>query len=174
MIRPITLLLALFPLAGFAAEPRTLVEGCRLEQIAHDPDIVTPIGIAFDHQGRLLVVESHTHQRTEDYEGPSGDRLRLFADSDGDGRLDRWSTFAEGFRHAMNVAVRPDGGFYLITRGEVHLLRDADNDGVAEQDELLVRLETEDDYPHSGLSGFAWNEDQFFLSLGENHASCTT
>ena len=163
-----SLLLAIVPLAVFAAEPRTLVEGCRLEEIARDPDIVTPIGITFDRQGRLLVVESHTHQRSEDYVGPSGDRLRMFADSDGDGRPDRWSTFAEGFRHAMNVAVRPDGGVYLVTRGEVHLLRDSDDDGVADQDELLLRLETEIDYPHNALSGIAIAGDRLYLGLGEN------
>jgi len=164
-----TLLLTIFPLGVFAAEPRTLVDGCHLELVAREPDIVTPIGIAFDHQGRLLVVESHTHQRTEDYTGPSGDRLRMFSDSDGDGRLDRWSTFAEGFRHAMNVAVRPDGGVYLITRGEVHLLHDTDDDGAVDKDKLLLRLETQDDYPHNALSGFALAGDRFYLGLGENH-----
>ena len=163
-----TLLLAILPLDVFAAEPRTLVDGCHLELVAREPDIVTPIGIAFDHQGRLLVVESHTHKRIEDYTGPSGDRLRLLADSDGDGRLDRWSTFAEGFHHAMNVAVRPDGGVYLVTRGEVHLLRDTDDDGVADQDQLLLRLETEIDYPHNGLSGIALAGDRLYLGLGEN------
>ncbi|MCH7752179.1 MAG: hypothetical protein IH898_08505, partial [Planctomycetes bacterium] len=163
-----TLLLTIFPLGVFAAQPRVLIDGCRLELVAREPDIVTPIGIALDHQGRLLVVESHTHKRTEDYPGPSGDRLRMLADSDGDGRLDRWSTFAEGFRHAMNVAVRPDGGVYLVTRGEVHLLRDTDDDGVADQDQLLLRLKTDIDYPHNGLSGLALAGDRLYLGLGEN------
>ncbi|HMO85402.1 MAG TPA: hypothetical protein PKC18_10830, partial [Lacipirellulaceae bacterium] len=80
-----------------AAEPRLLMEepGFGLELVASAPDIVTPIGMAFDGDGRLLVVESHTHQRPDDYEGPPGDRIRVFADSDRDGRLDRWSTLAE-------------------------------------------------------------------------------
>lgn len=162
------LLLAVLPLGVFAAEPRVLIDGCQLEQVACEPDVVTPIGIAFDRQGRLLVVESHTHQRTEEYDGPSGDRLRMFADSDGDGRLDRWSTFAEGFRHAMNVAVRSDGGVYLVTRGEVHLLSDTDDDGIVEEDQSLLRLETDVDYPHNALSGIALDGDRLYLGLGEN------
>ena len=108
------------------------LEDCTLEQIAIEPAIVTPIGVAFDNQGRLLVVESHTHQRSEDYEGPASDRLRILSDSDGDGQLDQWQTFAEGFRHAMNVAVRDDNAVYLVTRSDVHLLRDTDDDGIAD------------------------------------------
>lgn len=156
------------PMAGFAGEPRTLLDGCQLELVAREPDIVTPIGVAFDRQGRLLVVESHTHHRPKDYKGPKGDRLRMFADSDGDGRLDRWSTFAEGFQSAMNVAVRPDGGVYLVARGEVHLLRDTDSDGRADDDQLLLRMDTEVDYPHNALSGIALDGDQMYLGLGEN------
>ena len=74
--------------------------------------------MAFDRKGRLLVIESHTHQRPKDYKGPASDRIRMLADSDGDGKLDQWSTFAEGFRHAMNLLVRDDGGVYLVTRGK--------------------------------------------------------
>ena len=58
----------------------------KLELVASEPEIVTPIGMAFDRQGRLLVIESHTHERPEEYQGPHGDRIRMLADSDGDGR----------------------------------------------------------------------------------------
>ncbi len=160
--------LAWIPLTARAAEPRVLVVGCQLHQIAHEPEIVTPIGVAFDQRGRLLVVESHTHQRPENYKGPSGDRLRMLSDSDGDGTLDSWSTFAEGFRHAMNVAVRGDGGVYLVTRSHVLLLRDLDNDGSAEVNQELIHLQTEIDYPHNALSGIYVDGETLYLGVGEN------
>ena len=142
----------------------------KLELVASEPEIVTPIGMAFDRKGRLLVIESHTHQRPKDYKGPRGDRIRMLSDSDGDGRLDRWSTFAEGFRHAMNLLVRDDGGVYLVTRGSVILLRDTDDDGVADKQEELLRLETEDDYPHNALGGIDQAADgSLIIGLGENH-----
>src|SRR6266480_2212903 len=121
----VTRLLISFCVAGWflftsrmvgATEPRVVDDRYKLELIASDPQIVTPIGLAFDHKGRMLVIESHTHQRPKEYQGPAGDRIRVFADSDGDGRLDRWSTFAEGFRHAMNLLLLDDGGVYLVTR----------------------------------------------------------
>ena len=99
-------------------------ERYKLELVASEPEIVTPVGMTFDREGRLLVIESHTHQNPEDYSGPKHDRVRMFSDSNGDGRLDRWSTFAEGFRHAMNLLARADGAVYLVTRGSVVLLRD--------------------------------------------------
>ncbi len=154
-----------------AAEPRVADSRYKLELVAGDPEIVTPIGMAFDRKGRLLVVESHTHEPPKGYQGPSGDRIRMFADSDGDGRLDRWSTFAEGFRHAMNMLVRDDGAVYLVTRHNVVLLRDTDNDGVVDKQDELLRLETKDDYPHNGLSGVALQPggEKLLISMGENH-----
>lgn len=153
-----------------SAEPRILVEGFRLEQIARQPDVVTPIGAAFDAAGRLLLVESHTHQRGDDYQGPTGDRIRALADSDGDGRLDQWSTVAEGFRHAMNLCPRPDGGLYVVTRRDVSLLCDADGDGSYEKRATILRLQSEDDYPHNGLGGIARAADgSLVVGFGENH-----
>lgn len=152
------------------APPRVASDRYQLEMVATEPDIVTPIGLAFDQKGRLLVVESHTHQQPDGYAGPKSDRIRMFADTDGDGRLDRWSTFADGFRHAMNLSVRKDGGVYLVTRGKLILLRDTDNDGVADKQDELLRLETEDDYPHNALGGISQAVDgSLIIGLGENH-----
>ena len=46
---------------------------------ASDPDIVTPIGAAVDRDGRLYVIESHTHNPPSDYTGPKRDVALLNA-----------------------------------------------------------------------------------------------
>lgn len=153
-----------------ASPPRVTDERYTLELVAAVPDIVTPVGMTFDSQGRLLVIESHTHERPAGYEGPAKDRIRMLADSDGDGRLDRWSTFAEGFRHAMNLLGRRDGAVYVVERGRLLLLRDTNDDGKADSEEVLLRLETEDDYPHNALGGIAQSPNgTLIIGLGENH-----
>jgi putative membrane-bound dehydrogenase-like protein len=153
-----------------AAPPRVTHERYQLELISTEPQIVTPVGMTFDRTGRLLVIESHTHQPPEKYEGLKHDRIRMLSDSDGDARLDRWSTFAEGFRHSMNLLARSDGAVYLVTRGSVVLLRDTDDDGTAEQQDVLLRLETEDDYPHNALGGIDQATDgSLIIGFGENH-----
>jgi putative membrane-bound dehydrogenase-like protein len=155
--------------------PRVMDDRYKLELVAQDPEIVTPVGMAFDTKGRLLVVESHTHKRPADYQGPEGDRIRMLSDSDGDGKLDHWSTFADGFLHVMNLLVRPDGGVYVLSRHEVVLIRDTDGDGRADEKKLIVHLETEDDYPHNGLGGIAQLKDgSLLLCLGENHGFAFT
>jgi len=153
-----------------AAPPRVNNDRYQLELIASDPQIVTPTGMAFDRKGRLLVIESNTHHRPKEYDGPPSDRIRMLSDSDGDGRPDRWSTYAEGFRHAMNILASDDDGLYVVERGRVILLHDTDGDGVADKQEVILRVETENDYPHNGLSGIArWGSDHLILGLGENH-----
>jgi hypothetical protein len=46
-------------------------------------------GAASDARSRLVIIESHTHFRPTDYEGPAHDRLRIIEGTNGDGRADR-------------------------------------------------------------------------------------
>ncbi len=155
--------------AETVAQPQVLDPRLKIELFAADPDIVTPTGIAFDAQGRLLVVESHTHFRPDDYQGPPADRIRMFQDTDGDGRADRITTFFEGTKWTMNVGVHPSGSVYVATRSEIFRLRDTDGDGRADQRTPIAHLETTGDYPHNGLSGFAFDFDgNVYFGLGEN------
>ena len=49
----------------------------QLQLVAEAPQIVTPTGLAVDKQGRVLVIESHTHFRPNGYQGPEHDRILL-------------------------------------------------------------------------------------------------
>jgi putative membrane-bound dehydrogenase-like protein len=147
-----------------AHDPRLLVE-----RYAAAPDIVHPIGLAFDSRGRLLVIESHTHFPPRDYQGLEHDRVRLLEDTDGDGKADRFTTFFEGTQRTMDIAVHPGGAVYLATRNEILRLRDTDGDGTAEEKQRIAFLETAGDYPHNGLSGLAFDSrGNLFFGLGEN------
>ena len=44
--------------------------------------------------GKLFVVESHTHFPKPDYLGPKSDRIKIFHDDNHDGRPDRITIFA--------------------------------------------------------------------------------
>jgi putative membrane-bound dehydrogenase-like protein len=154
--------------ADFEA-PRVADPRLEITLFAGEPQIVTPTGIAVDEKGRVLVIESHTHFRPKDYDGPSADRIRSFEDADADGKPDRIETFFSGTRSTMNLAVAPDASVYVATRSEVFRLRDADGDGRADIREPIVRLETSGDYPHNGLSGFAFDfAGDVYFGFGEN------
>ncbi|MEQ8208719.1 MAG: c-type cytochrome [Lacipirellulaceae bacterium] len=155
--------------SSLAAPPRVLLEGFELEQIAKEPEIVTPVGMTFDDQGRMFVIESHTHQRPDDYEGPKGDRILMFADKDGDGSFEKPTVFAEGFQQAMNTMATGEW-LYVVTRREVTRIRDTDLDGKADETKNVLTLETEAQYPHNGLSGIALFglDEALLIGLGEN------
>ena len=145
------------------------------ERIAAEPEIVTPTGLTVDRRGRILVIESHTHFRPPGYKGPPADRIRVFEDRDRDGRPECVGTFFEGTRFTMNLAVAGDGSVFVATRWAVYHLFDQDGDGRADGTAggkipaPIVRLDTPGDYPHNGLSGFAFDSlGWVYFGLGEN------
>ncbi|HVU86105.1 MAG TPA: PVC-type heme-binding CxxCH protein [Pirellulales bacterium] len=151
------------------APPRSLDPRVVIEEFAAQPDIVTPTGLAVDEQGRVLVAECHTHFRPPDYAGPPADRIRMLVDTDNDGRADRVTNFYEGGTATMNLAVYEDGSVFVATRMDIHRLSDRDSDGVSDDRKLIARLETAGNYPHNGLSGFAFDGlGNVYFGLGEN------
>ena len=62
--------------------------GFRLELFASEPDIVNPIGLAWDERGRLWAAETvdYPNEMTADRRG--NDKIKILEDTDGDGRCD--------------------------------------------------------------------------------------
>jgi putative membrane-bound dehydrogenase-like protein len=158
-----------------SAPARALDSRLVFERIAAEPEIVTPTGIAVDHRGRILVVESHTHFRPAGYQGPPADRIRVFEDRDHDGQPECTGTFFEGTQKTMNVAVARDGLVFVATRSAIYRLEDRDGDGRSDGTAggklpaPIIQLGTKGDYPHNGLSGFAFDyAGKVYFGLGEN------
>src|SRR3954454_23960540 len=90
------------------AVPRTPVEelatmrladpGLKLELAASEPEIASPVAVAWDEDGRLFVVEM-----TDYPDGPRSGELRLLEDRDGDGRYEHATRFAEGLNFPTGV-----------------------------------------------------------------------
>jgi putative membrane-bound dehydrogenase-like protein len=140
-----------------------------IELVAKEPDIVTPTGLAVDERGRIWVIENNTHERPKDYKGPPSDRVRIFSDFDAQGRAHKITTFAEGFKNAMSLALDGSGAVYLATRSDVYILRDTKGHDVADERRVIVKLDTPGEYPHNGLAGFAFDGvGNLYFGLGEN------
>jgi putative membrane-bound dehydrogenase-like protein len=155
-------------LADYAA-PELKEAGLRIELIAAEPDLVTPIGCAVDGKGRVYVVESHTHFRPKGYDGPKADIIKVWSDSNGDGKPDKVSIFADGLVKTMNIAFAPDGSLYVTQRDAVFRMRDNDGDGKADTKETILKLQTTEDYPHNGLDSTAFGPDgMLYVGMGEN------
>ncbi|MEW4531014.1 PVC-type heme-binding CxxCH protein [Maioricimonas sp. JC845] len=163
--------------------PRSVDTRLKVTLFAENPSINTPTGIDVDPRGRVWALESNTHFRPDDYDGPETDRLLVFEDPDGNGRADGVTTFATGFTYAMSVAFRPPWidpvaldtddvpaqQVFLATRAEILLLEDLDGDDVCDRRTRLVHLETDGNYPHNGLAGFAFDAlGWMYFGFGEN------
>ncbi len=155
--------------AGSAAPPTVADERLVIELVATEPDIVTPTGLTVDEQGRVWVIENNTHQRPSNYKGHDSDRVRVFSDPGPDGKFRKITTFADGFKNAMSLALGRDGSVYLATRSGIWRLRDVKGTGTADERKAIVKLDSTGDYPHDGLSGFAFDPaGDLYFSLGEN------
>lgn len=149
-------------------EPQVLDERLMLTAVAQDPEIVTPIGIAIDAKDRIYVLESHTHSPPNDYNGPKGDLIKVFKDSDGDDHLDQISVFAEGIKEGMNLAFSPQGHLHLVTSREVWVFYDRDGDGVCDEKKKLLELKKPQNvYPHAAMLSITFSKDGFmYLGRG--------
>ena len=110
-------------LATFQVHP-----GFHIEQVAAEPLLNSPVAMAFDDRNRLYVVEMR------DYSEQDKDRLgqvRLLEDTDGDGRMDRATLFAEQLSWPTALTCY-DGGIFVGAAPDIYYLKDTDGDGKAD------------------------------------------
>jgi putative membrane-bound dehydrogenase-like protein len=159
--------------SAFAAEsidfPQSPDSSIKVSLFASEPQIVTPIGATVDRRGRLLVIESHSHFRPKNYEGPATDRIRIFEDTTHSGTANQIKTFYEGTNFLMHLAADHDGSVVVSSRNEIFRLIESATADQPPSRVTLAHLETKADYPHNGLHGLAVDaQGNVFFGIGEN------
>ena len=152
--------------------PQVFSEGAEITLLAKEPDIVTPTGIAVDQDDRIWVIENHTHRRQEDYPGPNVDRILVLDGYINDNSPKRIIEFATDFIDGMSLALNGEGGVLIATRASIMNFRDNDGDFVADSRDTLISLETQEKFPHNGMSGLVIGPDgKIYFQCGENFGS---
>jgi putative membrane-bound dehydrogenase-like protein len=119
-------------LKAFEAAP-----GLRVELVASEPLVASPCAIAFDSKGRLFVAENRGYPiGPKEGEKPAG-VIALLEDTDGDGRMDKRTVFADGLTFPNGV-LPWDGGVIVTCAPDVLFLKDNDGDGVADERKVLL------------------------------------
>jgi putative membrane-bound dehydrogenase-like protein len=102
--------------------------GFRLEQIASEPLVHSPVALSVDENGRMYVVEMIDYsEQDKEYLGT----VRLLEDTDGDGRFDTSTIFADRLSWPTAIACF-DGGVFVGAAPDIFYLKDTNGDGKAD------------------------------------------
>ncbi|MFC4872022.1 PVC-type heme-binding CxxCH protein [Negadavirga shengliensis] len=130
-------------------------DGYKIELFASEkefPDLANPVQMTFDTKGRLWVacMPSYPHYKPGDPK--PNDKIIILEDTDGDGKADKQTVFADGLHLPIGVEIAPEG-VYVSQGTNLIILRDTDGDDRADTREIL--LSGFDDHDtHHNISAF--------------------
>lgn len=144
--------------------------GYRIELVASEPLIQEPVAMDWDTEGRLWAVEmpgfmaditgSNEHQ-------PIG-RVVVLEDTNGDGRMDKRTVFADGLVLARSLKLL-DRGVLVAEPPNVWLMHDTNGDLRMDTKELVTnqygRFEGD---PQNNANGFYWGLDNRMYTAGQS------
>ena len=111
----------------------TLPDGFEIEVVAKPPLVNRPITGAFDEQGRLYVADSSgSNDKVKKQLAERPHRILRLEDTDGDGRFDRHTVFADKMMFPEGT-MWLDGSLYVSAPPSIWKLTDTDGDGVADR-----------------------------------------
>lgn len=120
------------------------------------PEIANPIQMRWDSRSRLWVSCSTTYPHVYPGKEPN-DKLVILEDTDGDGRADKSTVFADDLQVPLSFEFG-DGGVYVSEQPSLSFLKDTDGDDRSDVHEVvLTGFGTEDS--HHSLHDFTWTPD---------------
>jgi putative membrane-bound dehydrogenase-like protein len=124
--------------------------GFRVELFAAEPDIFKPICLSWDDRGRLWVAETVDYPNAKQPEGQGHDDIKICEDTDGDGKADKFTVFADKLSIPTSMVHVP-GGLIVTQAPDVLFLADTDGDDRADVRKVLFTGFHTDD-THAGPS----------------------
>src|SRR5689334_7239679 len=113
-----------------------LSEDFHVELFASEPNVVDPVDMAFDENGKIYVAEMIDYPDDPPPGTPPRSRIVLLEDRDGDGRVDHSSVFADRLQ-AVSGVMPWKGGLIATAAPEILYLKDTDGDGKADVRQVL-------------------------------------
>jgi hypothetical protein len=93
-----------------SAERIVLRQGFQADLWTADPLILKPISMAFDERGRLWIAETVDYPNELQKPGEGRDRIKICEDTDGDGKADKFTVFADKLSPSPRACAMPTEG----------------------------------------------------------------
>ena len=138
--------------------------GFKAELFVTEPDLQgKPIAMNWDERGRLWVCETVDYPNELQPSGKGRDRIRICEDTDGDGRADKFTVFADKLSIPTSIAF-VNGGVVVLQAPDTLFLRDTDGDDVADERKVLFSGWGTGD-THAGPSNLQYGLDGWLYAI---------
>ncbi len=135
----------------------TLPEGYEANLFASEqdfPDLKKPVQMTFDAKGRLWVTTMASYPMYLPGK-PVDDKILILEDTDGDGKADKQTVFADKLHVPTGIELG-DGGVYVAQQPNLMFLKDLDGDDKADTRSLIMHgFDTADS--HHAMHAFTWD-----------------
>lgn len=145
-----------------AAESAKMIqvpEGFEVELLASEPLVIDPVAVSWGPDGKCWVVEFADYPLGMDDHGAPGSRVRMLQDTDGDGKLDKATLFADKLNFA-NSCLPWREGLLVTCAPEILYLQDTDGDGKADLRQVLY-AGFEEGNPQLRINGLRYGLDNW-------------
>jgi mono/diheme cytochrome c family protein/glucose/arabinose dehydrogenase len=114
--------------------------GYKIELFASEKeftDLANPVQISFDNKGRLWVATMPTYPHYRPGDNKPNDKIIILEDTNGDGKADKQTTFAEGLHLPLGFELAAEG-VYVSQGTNFMLFKDTNGDDKADTKEILM------------------------------------
>jgi putative membrane-bound dehydrogenase-like protein len=135
----------------------------KVELFVSEPQIGKAICMNWDERGRLWVAETVDYPNEKQPMGGGRDRIRICEDTDGDGKADKFTVFAEKLSIPTSMCFA-NGGVIVAQAPEMLFLKDTNGDDVADEKKVLFTgFSTAD--THAGPSNLTYGFDNWIYAM---------
>ena len=129
-----------------------------LELFASEPNVTNPIAMAWDEKGRLWVIETVDYPNdVRNQDGAGDDRIKILEDTDGDGKADKFTVFADNLNIPTSMTFS-NGGVIVSQAPHMVFLKDTNGDDKADVRQNIISGWGQND-THAGPSNLKYGFD---------------